>query len=106
MNQAVKWQTGDSTLILVSGQIFVVPGTRERFLEASREPMIQARANRDCIEFIVARDPIDPNRVNIHEEWVSEEALESFRKEGPDSDISELIERADVSQRIVMMGVT
>jgi len=68
--------------------------------------MIKARANRDCLEFIVAADPIEPDRVNIHEEWVSEEALESFRGEGPDNDISKYIERAEVSQRIVMLGVT
>jgi hypothetical protein len=32
----------------------------------------------------VAADPIEPDRVNIYEEWESEEALLTFRGAGPD----------------------
>ena len=93
-------------MILVSGRIFVTAGKRELFLEASRDAMIKARANHDCLEFIVAADPLEPDRVNIHEEWVSEHALEAFRGEGPDDDIAQYIERAEVTQHTVTLGVT
>ena len=88
-------------MIIVSGRIYVRPGAREEFLTLSAEAVAQARRSSGCRDFVVAADPIDPNRVNVYEEWESEEALIAFRGDGPDDDLSSSIVKADVTQHIV-----
>ena len=88
-------------MIIVSGRILLKPGLRERFLAQSDAPMRQARAHPHCRDFVVAADPIDPNRVNVYEEWDSEQALEEFRGAGMDDDLSSMVVRAEVGQRQV-----
>ena len=88
-------------MIIVSGRIYVRPGTRQDFLTSSLEAVAQARSSLGCRDFVVAADPIEPNRVNVYEEWESEEALLIFRGHGPDQDLSSSIVRADVSRHVV-----
>lgn len=88
-------------MIIVSGRIYVRPGTREEFLTLSSEAIVQARRSSGCRDFVVAADPIEADRVNVYEEWESEEALMAFRGEGPDQDLSSNIVRAHVSQHLV-----
>jgi quinol monooxygenase YgiN len=83
-------------MIIVSGRIYVRPGTRDKFLTLSAEAMAQARRSSGCRDFIVAADPIEPNRVNVYEEWESRKALTTFRGEGPSEDLSCNIEKANV----------
>jgi quinol monooxygenase YgiN len=88
-------------MLIVSGRIYVRPTTRERFLASSAEAIVQARAFAGCRDFVVAADPIEPDRVNVYEEWESEEALLAFRGAGPDADLSSSIVRAQVSRHVV-----
>lgn len=88
-------------MIIVSGRIYVRSGTRPQFLKASLEAVVQARAARDCRDFVVAADPIEADRVNIYEEWESEDALLAFRGEGPGQDLSSSIVGADVSRHTI-----
>lgn len=88
-------------MLIVSGRIYVRPGTRERFLASSAEAVVQARAFRGCRDFVVAADPIEPDRVNVYEEWDSEDALLAFRGAGPDSDLASHIVRAEVARHVV-----
>jgi len=88
-------------MIIVSGRIYVRPGTRQDFLTSSLEAVTQARSSLGCRDFVVAADPIEPDRVNVYEEWESEEALLIFRGNGPDQDLSSSIVRADVSRHVV-----
>ena len=96
--QAVK--AGDR-MIIVSGRILVPPGRREALLAASREAMVQARRAPGCRDVVVAADPIEPGRINVHEEWDSEAALETFRGDGPGSDLTADIVHADVARHHV-----
>jgi quinol monooxygenase YgiN len=96
--QAVK---AGERMIIVSGRILVPPGRREAFLAASREAMVQARRAPGCRDFVVAADPLEPGRINVHEEWDSEAALEAFRGDGPGSDLTADIVHADVARRHV-----
>jgi quinol monooxygenase YgiN len=82
----------------VAGQIEVKPGQRQRFLDGSHEAMRLARATAGCDDFVVAGDPLDPNRVNVFELWRSRAALSAFRESGPDDRLTELIVRAGVSE--------
>ena len=88
-------------MIIVSGRIYVRPGARQDFLTSSLEAVAQARGSLGCRDFVVAADPIESDRVNVYEEWESEEALLTFRGNGPGQDLSSSIVRADVSRHVV-----
>jgi quinol monooxygenase YgiN len=88
-------------MIIVSGRIYVRPGARQDFLTSSLEAVAQARGSLGCRDFVVAADPIEPDRVNVYEEWESEEDLLTFRGNGPGQDLSSSIVRADVSRHVV-----
>ena len=89
-------------MIIVAGRIYVRPERRQNFLAASLELVVQARSTAGCLDFVVAADPIDPGRVNIYEAWDLEAALAAFRGEGPSSDLTSEILRADVQRHRVM----
>jgi quinol monooxygenase YgiN len=88
-------------MIIVSGKLYVRPERREAFLAASLDAMVQARRASGCLDFVVAADPLEPGRVNVYERWDSEAALMAFRGEGPGSDLSSEILRADVRRHHV-----
>jgi len=75
-------------MIIVSGRLYVRPERRDAFLAASSAAVKQARRTAGCLDFVVAADPIEPDRVNVYEQWASEAALTGFRGEGPGSDLS------------------
>jgi quinol monooxygenase YgiN len=88
-------------MIIVSGRIYVRPGARQGFLTSSAEAVAQARRAPGCRDFVVAADPLEPDRVNVYEEWESEEALLAFRGDGPDQDVGSSILRADVFRHVI-----
>jgi quinol monooxygenase YgiN len=88
-------------MIIVSGRIYVTPGRRDAFVTTSRDAVVEARRAPGCLDFVVAADPVEPDRVNVYEQWATEAELEAFRGEGPDSDLSSDITRADVSRHHV-----
>jgi quinol monooxygenase YgiN len=88
-------------VIIVSGRIFVRPGSRESFLESSLQAITLARRAEGCRDFVVAADPLEADRVNVYEEWESEDALMRFRGEGPDHDLRSIIVRASVARHVV-----
>ena len=85
-------------MIIVSGRLYLQPGTRAQFLAASAVAMTQARATAGCGDFVVAADPIEADRVNVYEEWDTRAALDRFRGEGPGEDLSASIARAEVGE--------
>ena len=88
-------------MIIVSGRIYVRPGARQDFLTSSLEAVAQAWGALGCRDFVVAADPLEPDSVNVYEEWESEEALATFRGAGPDHELLSSIVRADVSRHVV-----
>ena len=91
-------------MIIVSGKIYVRPGTRETFVAQSSEAVELARRTEGCRDVVVAADPHESGRVNVYEEWDSREALLKFRGEGPGDDLSASIVRADVTEYEVVTG--
>ena len=83
-------------MIIVSGRIHLSPDRRDAFVATSRDAIVQARQAPGCRDFVVAPDPIDPSRVNVYEEWDSEEELEAFRGAGPEPGLADDIVEADV----------
>lgn len=78
-------------VVIVSGKIYVRMGTREEFLASSAEAILQARKAPGCRDFVVAADPIESDRVNVYEEWDSEERLLAFRGSGPDESLNSVL---------------
>lgn len=92
-------------MIIVAGAIILQPKRRGAFLKASMESVAKARAAPGCLDFVVAADPIEEDRVNVFERWDSDESLEAFRGDGPGDDLVADILRADVKRyRICSVG--
>lgn len=62
---------------------------------------MQGRKSPGCKDFVVAADPLEPNRVNVYEEWESEKQVLAFRGAGPNKNLFSLIERANVSRHVI-----
>jgi quinol monooxygenase YgiN len=88
-------------MIIVSGRLYVRSERRDAFLAASMEAMVQARRTAGRLDFVVAADPLEPGRVNVYERWDSEGALLAFRGDGPGSELTSEILRADVRRQQV-----
>ena len=84
--------------IIIAGKLTILPGSRDEFIEKSREATIQARKNEACEDFSVSPDPIELNRVNVFEIWKSRSALDAFRDTGPENDSFSLVESFDVNE--------
>ena len=84
--------------IIVAGKLLIRLGSRDEFIEKSRESILLARENEACLDFSVSPDPIDMNRVNIFEKWESHSELNAFRESGPENNMFSLVESFDVNE--------
>ena len=89
-------------MIIVAGQLYVRPGARAEFLARSAAAMREARRTPGCHDFVVAADPLEPDRVNVFEVWTDRAVLVAFRGSGPGDDLSPLIVRAAVAEHVVV----
>lgn len=92
----------DWRMIIVSGSLYVDAADRDAYLEGCREVIVAARAAKGCIDFHLSADPIEPDRINVYEQWESVEDVEAFRGEGPSSDQTAAIRDAAVFQHEVV----
>jgi quinol monooxygenase YgiN len=81
--------------------LYIKPGRREEYLKLSLESVAQARQAPGCGDFVVAADPLVEDRVNVYEEWESEEELLAFRNAGRASSMFSLIAHFEVSRHII-----
>jgi len=91
----------DLAMIIVSGRIYVDEADRASYLQESRQVIVAARVWDGCIDFHLAADPIEPDRINVYEQWRSVEAVEAFRGAGPSSEQMAAIRDASVFQHEV-----
>ncbi|HWF17228.1 MAG TPA: putative quinol monooxygenase [Acidimicrobiales bacterium] len=63
-------------IVIVQGVFSVDGSERDRFVEASVEGMRASRQEDGCLEYVMAADPLDPERVVLSERWESMEHLE------------------------------
>ncbi len=84
--------------IIVAGKIYVVSGRRDELIHRSLDAVTHARNTHECLDFAVSADPVEPDRVNIFEVWTSVQALQEFRGNGPGEDLSQLIDRVEVTE--------
>ncbi|HVA06272.1 MAG TPA: putative quinol monooxygenase [Acidimicrobiales bacterium] len=62
--------------VIVQGVFTVEPNERDRFVEMSIESMRSSRQEDGCFEYVVAGDPLDPERVVLSERWESMDHLQ------------------------------
>jgi quinol monooxygenase YgiN len=64
-------------MVIVQGTFRVAPGDRDTFLAQSVANMVASRAERGCIEYVMAADPVESDRVVLSERWASGEDLDA-----------------------------
>jgi quinol monooxygenase YgiN len=62
-------------MVIVQGVFRVNPNERERFLAQSADNMEASRADKGCLEYVLAADPLDQGRVILSERWESTDDL-------------------------------
>lgn len=92
-------------MIIVSGKIYVDAAEREAYLDGCREVIVAAREAPGCLDFHLVADPLEPDRINVYEQWDSVEAVEAFRGDGPSVDQTAAIRAAEVDQHEVASTV-
>lgn len=85
-------------MIIVAGHLIVEQNRRDEFLEKSKDAVLAARDNSDCLDFSVTADLVTQDRVCIYERWKDQESLSSFRGNGPGEDLSSLILGAEINE--------
>jgi len=78
-------------MVIVQGTFRVASGDRDTFLAQSVSNMVASRAERGCIEYVMAADPLESDRVVLSERWASMEDLDAHlqragRRRNEDSD--------------------
>jgi quinol monooxygenase YgiN len=90
-----------SPMIIVSGALYVDEGDRASYLAACQDLIGLARSAEGCLDFHLTADPVEPDRINVYEQWESVDAVESFRGSGTGPDLSARIRGARVAQHEV-----
>ena len=85
-------------MVIVAGHITVEAQQRESYLVGCVSVVERARGAAGCLDFAIAADLIDPDRVNVFERWESQEALETFRGSGPGTEQGALMLSASVAE--------
>ena len=66
----------DMANVIVQGTFSVDPSERDRFVETSVDAMRSSRQEEGCLEYVMAADPLDPERVVLSERWESMDHLQ------------------------------
>ncbi len=85
-------------MIIVAGTITVAAGQRESYLAGCVGVVKHARRSPGCLDFSITADLVEPDRINIFEQWASTEAVEAFRGGGPDDEQSAAMLAASVTE--------
>ncbi|MFB8765247.1 putative quinol monooxygenase [Nocardiopsis alba] len=62
-------------MLIIAGSLRVAPEDRDEYVASMENLIRETRVKPGCLDFILAADPIDPGRVNLFEQWESEEHL-------------------------------
>jgi quinol monooxygenase YgiN len=62
-------------MLIVAGTGYVDPDRRDALLKTLAPAVRQVRTEPGCLDYVIAADPIQPDRVNIFERWESETHL-------------------------------
>ena len=63
-------------IVIVQGVFLIDPNERDRFVETSGGTMRSSRQEEGCLEYVIAADPLDPERAILSERWESMDHLQ------------------------------
>jgi quinol monooxygenase YgiN len=64
-------------MIIVQGRFRVAPEDREQYLADSGETQRISRSEQGCIEYVIAADPLEADRVVLSERWETRADLDA-----------------------------
>ena len=64
-------------MLIVTGVFRVDPSDVDAFVESRKPSMANSRAEKGCLEYVVAPDVLDPGRVILSERWESRANLDA-----------------------------
>lgn len=64
---------------IIAGYLFVAPEARANYVESHLDVVRRARNQPGCVDLAISADPVEAGRVNIFEQWESEEHLAAWR---------------------------
>ncbi|HTV29457.1 MAG TPA: antibiotic biosynthesis monooxygenase family protein [Xanthobacteraceae bacterium] len=67
-------------MIIIAGYTLTEAGKRDAAVAAHAEMVGRARAHDGCMDLAISADAIDPERINIFEQWRDQAALDAWRK--------------------------
>jgi quinol monooxygenase YgiN len=85
-------------VIVVAGRLYVDPAERDAYLAGCADVIAQARRAPGCLDFHLSADPLEPDRINVFEQWESVADVEAFRGSGPSDDQAAAIRDARMWQ--------
>ena len=74
-SRALIVYTNGMATVIVQGAFSIDPKERDRFVETSIEGMRLSREEPGCLEYVIAADPLDPQRAILSERWESMDHL-------------------------------
>lgn len=88
-------------MIIVSGRLYVDAAERDAYLDSCRVVIELARRAPGCVDFHLSADPLERDRINVFEQWVSAADVEAFRGSGPSNEQAAAIRDAAVFQHTI-----
>lgn len=85
-------------MVIVAGHLVVDPRERDSYVANCRAVVELARRAPGCLDFTIAADLVEADRVNVFERWESQAAVEAFRGGGPSDDQQTAILSASVAE--------
>ncbi|MDT5093375.1 MAG: hypothetical protein QOH60_2738 [Mycobacterium sp.] len=83
-------------MVIVAGHLVVPSEERDAYLGGCIDVVAQARQAKGCLDFSIAADLVEPDRVNVFERWESQAAVAAFRGSGPSGEQMAVITSASV----------
>lgn len=65
--------------IIIAGSLYVRPEDRDAWVAAHQSIIRHARSQPGCVDLYLSADPVEEGRINLFEQWESEEHLEAWR---------------------------
>jgi len=84
--------------VIVSGWLRVEAADRQAYLDGCRSVIEAARRAPGCLDFHLAADPMEDDRINVYERWADAASVDAFRGAGPDVDQQAMVLDAQVEQ--------
>jgi quinol monooxygenase YgiN len=66
-------------MLIVAGKLYVAREERQNWIDAHYDVVTRALPTPGCVDLYISADPVEDGRVNMFEQWESEEDLQAWR---------------------------